>query len=190
VREESARALTALEFDGYAIGGLSVGEPADLMYRMTEVCTALLPGDRPRYLMGVGTPENIVESIARGIDMFDCVMPTRNGRNGLFFTGRGRVNIRNAAHRTDPSPVEAGCTCYGCRTFSRAYLHHLFKAGEILGLQIASMHNVTYYLRLVGAARDAILRGDFARWKEQTLSRLAADPAASLSPTPQTSEDQ
>jgi queuine tRNA-ribosyltransferase len=190
VREESARALTALEFDGYAIGGLSVGEPADLMYRMTEVCTALLPEDRPRYLMGVGTPENIVESIARGIDMFDCVMPTRNGRNGLFFTGRGRVNIRNAAHRTDPSPVEAGCTCYGCRTFSRAYLHHLFKAGEILGLQIASMHNVTYYLRLVGAARDAILRGDFARWKEQTLSRLAADPAASLSPTPQTSEDQ
>jgi queuine tRNA-ribosyltransferase len=177
IREDSARALSGMDFDGYAIGGLSVGEPEETMYGMTDLCTAILPVDRPRYLMGVGTPANILESIERGVDMFDCVLPTRNGRNAVLFTRNGKLNMRNAAHAGDFSPVDPACTCYGCRNFSRAYLRHLFKAGEILALQIASMHNLTFYHWLCTAAREAILGRNFAAWKETMLNALSARAA-------------
>jgi queuine tRNA-ribosyltransferase len=173
LREQSARGLVALDFDGYAIGGLSVGEPAEMMYHMTEVCTAILPTHKPRYLMGVGTPENILESIARGVDMFDCVMPTRNGRNAMVFTRHGRMNLRNARYAADFTPVDAECTCYACRTFTRAYLRHLTKAREILVLQLASLHNLAFYLWLVRSAREAILENRFAAWKAPKLATLA-----------------
>lgn len=175
IREHSAQALVAMDFDGYAIGGLSVGEPAEMMYRMTELCTAILPAEKPRYLMGVGTPENILDSIARGIDMFDCVMPTRNGRNAVLFTRTGKINMRNAAHADDFSPVDPECTCYGCRNFTRAYIRHLFKAGEIMALQLASMHNLTFYLWLVRSAREAILDGRFAEWQPAMIRQLSHD---------------
>jgi len=173
LREQSARGLVALDLDGYAIGGLSVGEPGEMMYKMTEVCTAILPQAKPRYLMGVGTPENIVESISRGVDMFDCVMPTRNGRNAMVFTRRGRMNLRNAQYAADFSPIDDRCACYACRTFSRAYLRHLTKAREILALQLASMHNLAFYLWLVRSAREAILEHRFSAWKAETLAMLA-----------------
>ena len=173
LRESCARELAGMEFEGYAIGGLSVGEPAATMYAMTEICTGILPAEKPRYLMGVGTPENLLESIERGVDMFDCVMPTRNGRNALLFTRNGRLNLKNAAHLADLRPPDEECGCYTCRTFSRAYLRHLFKAGEILGLQLATIHNLSFYLWLLREAREAILRGEFAEWKEKTLRRLA-----------------
>jgi queuine tRNA-ribosyltransferase len=177
LREESARGLSAMGFDGYAIGGLSVGEPEGTMYGMTEVCTNILPADRPRYLMGVGTPANILESIARGVDMFDCVLPTRNGRNAVLFTRNGRLNMRNAAHTGDFRPVDPECACYGCRNVTRAYLRHLFKAGEILALQIASVHNLTFYQWLLSRAREAILGGNFAAWKDAALRTLSAPEA-------------
>lgn len=175
IREASARALVEMDFDGYAIGGLSVGEPAGVMYRMTEVCTGILPPLKPRYLMGVGTPENILESIERGIDMFDCVMPTRNGRNAVVFTRHGKLNLRNARHAADFSPVDAECDCYACRTFSRAYLRHLFRAREILALQLASIHNLAFYLWLTASARQAILEGRYAAWKAATLAAMAPE---------------
>jgi queuine tRNA-ribosyltransferase len=174
LRERSARALVAMDFDGYAIGGLSVGEPETAMEEITAVCTAILPAEKPRYLMGVGTPRNILEAISRGVDMFDCVLPTRNGRNAVLFTRRGKLNMRNAVHTSDFRPVDEDCTCYGCRTFSRAYLRHLFKAGEILALQIASMHNLTFYLWLVTEARKAIAEHRFIPWKAFMLEQLAA----------------
>lgn len=173
IREESAKALVAMDFDAYAIGGLSVGEPAEEMYSITSICTDILPEAKPRYLMGVGTPENILESIDRGIDMFDCVMPTRNGRNGLFFTSEGRLNIKNAAYAADFRPVDEECNCYGCKNFTRAYIRHLVKADEILALQLASIHNLTFYLRLVTEARSAIAENRFAPWKVQQLHKLA-----------------
>jgi len=175
LRRESAEALVRIGFDGYAIGGLSVGEPAADMYRMTEAVTALLPRAKPRYLMGVGTPENILESIERGIDMFDCVMPTRNGRNGHFFTRKGRVNIRNAEFATDFSPVDSGCSCYTCRSFSRAYIRHLFKAREILALQLATIHNLSFYLWLCEEARTAIREKRFSAWKRKLLTDLSRE---------------
>jgi len=174
LREQSARALTHMEFDGYAIGGLSVGEPEHLMYRMTEVCTAILPAERPRYLMGVGTPENILESIERGVDMFDCVLPTRNGRNAVLFTREGKLNMRNAASAFDFSPPDPGCSCYTCRHFTRAYLRHLFKSREILALQLATIHNLTFYLWLVQSAREAILQDSYAGWKSRVLEGFSA----------------
>jgi queuine tRNA-ribosyltransferase len=174
LREASVRGLTEIDFDGYAIGGLSVGEPAADMYRITDVCTELMPADRPRYLMGVGTPENLLESIGRGIDMFDCVLPTRNGRNAVFFTRLGRINIRNARHQADAGPVDPECSCYACRTFSRAYLRHLFKAGEISGLQYASIHNLHFYCRLMREAREAIAGRRYAAWKATMLKSLSA----------------
>jgi queuine tRNA-ribosyltransferase len=177
IREESARGLVGMDFDGYAIGGLSVGEPEETMYRMTEVCTGILPADRPRYLMGVGTPRNMLEAIARGVDMFDCVLPTRNGRNAVLFTRNGRLNMRNAVHAGDFRPVDPKCTCYGCRNFTRAYLRHLFKAGEILALQIASIHNLTFYLWLLSKAREAILGRSFAAWMDATLKTMSASRA-------------
>jgi queuine tRNA-ribosyltransferase len=172
IRKDSAAALVDLDFEGYAVGGLAVGEPAEMMYDLTEYCTSMLPAHKPRYLMGVGTPENLLECIERGIDMFDCVMPTRNGRNSMVFTRDGRVNLRNAKHRTDSQPVDAECTCYGCRNFSRAYLRHLFQVKEILALQLASMHNLTFYLWLVKEARENIIAGIFSSWKREMLARM------------------
>lgn len=172
LRERSARGLVDIGFDGYAIGGLSVGEPASEMYRITEVCTAVMPRDQPRYLMGVGTPQNILESIDRGVDMFDCVLPTRNGRNALFFTRTGRINIRNARYEDDFGPIDTACSCYTCRTFSRAYLRHLFKAGEIAGLQLASIHNLSFYCWLTRSAREAILAGGYRQWKSAMLQLM------------------
>ncbi len=174
IREISTSKLVEMDFDGYAIGGLSVGEPEADMYRITEVCTAILPQTKPRYLMGVGTPENILECIERGIDMFDCVMPTRNGRNGLFFTRSGKVNIKNAQFNDDFRPVDELCECYCCKNFSRAYLRHLVKAKEVLALQLASIHNLSYYLWLVRSAREAILGNCYSTWKNEQLRRLSA----------------
>jgi queuine tRNA-ribosyltransferase len=177
LREQSAAGLVGMDFEGYAIGGLSVGEPEEVMYDMTRICTEILPADRPRYLMGVGTPRNILESIERGVDMFDCVLPTRNGRNAVLFTRNGKLNMRNAAHTDDFRPVDPECPCYGCTNFTRAYLRHLFKAGEILALQLATIHNLTFYLWLVAAAREAIRTGRFAAWKASMLTTLSAGPA-------------
>jgi queuine tRNA-ribosyltransferase len=173
VREASAKGVLEIGFHGYAIGGLSVGEPSHVMYEMTETCTEILPRDRPRYLMGVGTPENLLECIDRGIDMFDCVLPTRNGRNAVLFSRHGRINIKNACYTDDFSPIDRECNCYTCRSFTRAYLRHLFKAGEIMALQLASIHNLAYYLWLMRAARDAILNDVFNVWKEEQLSKLS-----------------
>ena len=178
LRVRSAERLVGLEFDGYAIGGLSVGEPAAAMYAMTDVCTSILPDRKPRYLMGVGTPENILEAIQRGVDMFDCVLPTRNGRNALFFTHRGKLNIRNAQYATDFRQVDDECSCYACRNFTRGYIRHLFKAGEILGLHLATLHNLTFYLWLVTRAREAITADRFEEWKTALLGALAAEPSS------------
>ncbi len=174
LRENSARSLVAMDFDGYAIGGLSVGEPSEAMYDMTALCTSILPSEKPRYLMGVGTPENILESVERGIDMFDCVLPTRNGRNALFFTRSGKLNMRNAAHTEDFSPIDESCECYACKNFTRAYIRHLFKTREILGLQLASIHNLAFYLWLTRAAREAILNDSYASWKAEQLRMLSS----------------
>jgi queuine tRNA-ribosyltransferase len=175
IREASARALVDMDFDGYAIGGLSVGEPAEVMYEMTTVCVDILPSHKPRYLMGVGTPENILESIERGIDMFDCVLPTRNGRNAMFFTRSGKLNMRNASFTEDFLPIDGECDCYCCKNFSRAYIRHLFKANEIMALQLASIHNLSFYLWLVQNAREAILSEVFHEWKRQQLERLLTE---------------
>ncbi|MBX2992720.1 MAG: tRNA guanosine(34) transglycosylase Tgt [Bacteroidetes bacterium] len=177
IREASAHVLVEMDFEGYAIGGLSVGEPAEEMYRITELCTSILPQKKPRYLMGVGTPENILEGIGRGIDMFDCVMPTRNGRNGLFFTRNGRLNIKNARYADDFRPIDKRCKCYGCRNFTRAYIRHLVRSKEILALQLASIHNLTFYLWLVRTAREAIVANRFAGWKAEQLKQLSAETA-------------
>ena len=176
LRQESARFVTDFDAEGYAIGGLAVGEPAEVMYEMIEVVNDILPVDRPRDLMGVGTPVNILEGIERGVDMFDCVMPTRNGRNAMLFTSQGILNMRNAKWADDFSPVDPDAHCFVDTQYSRAYLHHLFKAKELLALQIASIHNLAFYLWLVGEARRQILADNFATWKagivEQLMRRL------------------
>jgi len=166
LRAESAAALVGLDLPGYAIGGVSVGEPPEEIARVAGATCAVLPPDRPRYLMGVGRPEDLVEGVARGVDMFDCVMPTRNGRNGMLFTRTGPLVIRNAEYGDDERPVDAECGCYACRNFSRGYLRHLFKAREITGLHLNTVHNLYYYLSLMRAMRDAIVRGCFARFRE------------------------
>lgn len=162
LREESAKALMNIGFEGYAIGGLSVGESKEDMHRITDVCCGILPETQPRYLMGVGTPLDIIEGVSRGIDMFDCVMPTRNGRNGTLFTSEGRVNIKNLRYRLDESPLDPKCSCYTCKTFSKGYLRHLFLAGEITGLRLLSLHNIAYYLKLTTDIRNAIEEGNFS----------------------------
>jgi len=167
LRESSAKDLTKLEFDGYAIGGLAVGEPTEVMYDIVDFTTDFLPVNKPRYLMGVGRPENILEAIARGIDMFDCVMPTRNARNAYLFTSQGIVSMRNAAYKDDFSPLDPECNCYTCKNFSRAYLRHLFNAKEILALELATIHNLTFYLNLVRTAREKIKEGTFIEWKNE-----------------------
>ena len=166
LRDESTGELAAIGFDGYALGGVSVGEPKEDMRRIVAHSAPRLPVDTPRYLMGVGTPEDIVEAVANGIDMFDCVLPTRNARNGWLFTSRGDVKIRNARHREDTGPLDPSCTCYTCRNFSRAYLHHLDRAGEMLGSRLHTVHNLHYYLTLMEELRGAIEAGklgDFRR---------------------------
>ena len=167
LRTECARELVAMDFPGYALGGFSVGESPASMHAALPECAALLPADKPRYLMGVGRPEDLLVGVAAGLDLFDCVMPTRSGRNALAFTSAGTVRLRNARHRRDPAPLESGCECYCCATFSRAYLHHLFAAAEMLGPTLLSLHNVAYYLRLMAGARGAIEAGRFAEyWAE------------------------
>jgi queuine tRNA-ribosyltransferase len=168
LRELSVRQLRELDFAGYAIGGLSVGEPKEEMYRITELVAPLLPENKPRYLMGVGTPLDLVESVARGVDLFDCVIPTRNGRNGTVFTSRGKVVIKAARHRLDHEPLDPECTCYTCRTYSRGYLRHLFQVGEISALRLATIHNLTYYLTFMSRIRESLRAGTFSRLLEET----------------------
>ena len=158
--------------DGNAIGGLAVGEPTDVMYEMIEVVNEILPKDKPRYLMGVGTPANILEGIERGVDMFDCVMPTRNGRNAMIFTWHGTINLRNKKWETDFEPLDAEGTSYVDTTYTRAYVHHLFKAQELLAMQIASIHNLAFYLELVTQARAHIIAGDYVAWKASVIDDL------------------
>jgi queuine tRNA-ribosyltransferase len=165
LREASWEGLAQLDLPGHAVGGLAVGEPEDERLRVLEETVPLMSTDRPRYLMGVGRPEDIVEAVARGIDMFDCVMPTRHARNGHLFTSFGVLNIRNARHVSDTAPIEEGCGCYACRHYSRAYLRHLDKTGEILGSRLNTIHNLFYYQRLMREMRDAIARGQFAEFR-------------------------
>lgn len=171
LRCQCAEKLIEIGFDGYAIGGLSVGEPPEEMYRILDVAAPVLPSDQPRYLMGVGRPIDLVEGIARGVDMFDCVMPTRNGRNALAFTADGPLRLRNQCHARDPRPLEADCPCLACR-HSRAYIRHLFQADEMLGPTLLSIHNLTFYQRLMQQARTAIENGDFASFLAEQRLRL------------------
>lgn len=173
LRKISAEKVASCGMEGNAIGGLSVGEPAEEMYRMVEVVNEILPADKPRYLMGVGTPANLLEAIARGIDMFDCVMPTRNGRNGMLFTGEGTINIRNSKWSDDLTPIDPQGTSEVSRRYSKAYLRHLVMSGENLGAQIASIHNLAFYLQLVGEARKKILDGEFGIWKSSMVKKLS-----------------
>ena len=171
LRRESAKFIADKGADGNAIGGLAVGEPTEVMYEMIEVVNEILPKEKPRYLMGVGTPQNILEAIERGVDMFDCVMPTRNGRNAMLFTYQGTMNMKNTKWENDFSPIDPeGCDID--RIYSKAYLHHLFKAQELLAMQIASIHNLAFYLRLVADARKHIIAGDFSTWKRSVIDNL------------------
>ena len=171
LRRDAAKYVADKGADGNAIGGLAVGEPTEVMYEMMETVNEILPKDKPRYLMGVGTPQNILEAIERGVDMFDCVMPTRNGRNAMLFTYEGTMNMRNKKWENDFTPIdEEGC--YTDRVYTKAYLHHLFKAQELLAMQIASIHNLAFYLRLVGDARAHIIQGDFTTWKRSVIDQL------------------
>ena len=172
LRVASSEFIASTGCVGNAIGGLSVGEPEEMMYEFTSLCTEHLPANKPRYLMGVGTPWNLLECIDRGVDMFDCVMPTRNGRNGMLFTSEGVINIKNKKWASDFSPIDTGIPCESSNYYSKAYLRHLFVADEILGLQIASIHNLAFYLWLVGEARKQILDNNFATWKAQMLPIL------------------
>jgi queuine tRNA-ribosyltransferase len=174
LRKRCARELVAMDFPGYAIGGLAVGEKIGRTYDTAAFTAGLLPADKPRYLMGVGTPSDLLECIERGIDMFDCVMPTRNARNGSVFTSRGKVNIRNAVHLRDfDNPLDSECDCYACTTFSRAYLRHLFVAGEILALRLLTLHNIHFYMKLVKDAREKIISNDFSVWKSDVLAAIS-----------------
>ena len=172
LRRESAEFAASKECDGNAIGGLAVGEPAEVMYEMIEVVNGILPKDKPRYLMGVGTPANLLEGIERGIDMFDCVMPTRNGRNAMLFTAEGIMNLRNKKWEDDFSPLDPSGTASVDTFYSKAYVHHLFKAQELLAMEIASIHNLTFYLWIVGEARKHIIAGDFRAWKNLMMRRV------------------
>ncbi len=172
LREKSAGRLIGGDFDGYAIGGLAVGEPVNEMYRVAEYVADILPEQKPRYLMGVGTPENLLEAVERGVDMFDCVMPTRNGRNAQVFTSGGVLNIKNAVYRFDDSPLDDNCDCYTCKNYSRSYLRHLFNVGEILGLQLASLHNLRFFISLMEQTRQAIIEDRFVEYKKEMLGNM------------------
>ena len=173
LRKKSAEFIAACNAEGNAIGGLSVGEPIDIMYEITALVCAILPEDKPRYLMGVGTPANILESIALGVDMFDCVIPTRNGRNGMIFTHKGIINIKNEKWKTDFTPLDPDCDSFTDNEYSRAYLRHLFISGEMLGPMIASIHNLRFYLWLVEEARRKIIEGNFSSWKSKMVNTLS-----------------
>ncbi|PID76802.1 MAG: tRNA guanosine(34) transglycosylase Tgt [Deltaproteobacteria bacterium] len=175
LRRQHAETLVDIGFDGYALGGLSVGEPKELMYEMTELCTPHLPENQARYLMGVGTPEDLVEGVWRGIDMFDCVMPTRNARNGTLFTSKGKITIKNARYSEDQRPLDDKCKCYTCRNYSRAYLRHLFQSREILSCQLNTIHNLHYYLDLMTQIRAAIDKDCLAAFRKDFYGRLAGD---------------
>ncbi|MEX2403855.1 MAG: tRNA guanosine(34) transglycosylase Tgt [Balneolales bacterium] len=172
LRKESSKAIADLDFDGNAIGGLSVGEPAEFMYEMTDISTDVFPKNKPRYLMGVGTPSNLLESIARGVDMFDCVMPTRNARNGMIFTRNGNINLKNAKWKTCFDSADPDFTSDLCQKHSLAYMHHLIRTGEILGMRLASVHNLTFFLWLMEEARNKIEDGTFANWYPGMVEKL------------------
>jgi queuine tRNA-ribosyltransferase len=178
LRDESAAELARIGFDGYAIGGVSVGEPKEDMARIVAHSAPRLPRESPRYLMGVGTPEDIVNAVSHGIDMFDCVLPTRNARNGWLFTRAGDVRIKNARHRDDTGPLDPRCGCYACRHFTRAYLHHLHRANEILGARLNTIHNLHYYLEMMAEMREAIAAGRFAAWRSAFHSARAGEEPA------------
>ncbi|MCD6527074.1 MAG: tRNA guanosine(34) transglycosylase Tgt [Desulfuromonas sp.] len=171
LRKKSAADLVEIGFDGYAIGGLSVGEKAEVMYEVMDYTLPELPEDRPRYVMGVGTPENLIEGISRGVDMFDCVMPTRNARNGVLFTSFGKVSIKQARYRDDPLPIDPECDCYVCKNYSRAYLRHLYQSNEILSSMLNTMHNLHYYVQLLAQARQALEQGAFSDFKKEFYRR-------------------
>ena len=178
LRRSAAQAIRGMRaFDGYAIGGLSVGEPKPQMYAMVEVLHEELPKDRPRYLMGVGFPEDLIEGVGRGVDLFDCVAPTRNGRQGTAFTTDGKLNVRRAELRSDPRPLDEACECSTCTRFSRAYIRHLFASDEVLGLRLLSLHNVHFLTAIMRRARRAILEGDFPAWSRDWLQRYHSRPA-------------
>lgn len=178
LRQESADALHDIGFDGYAIGGLSVGEPKPEMYRMMDVVTPMMKEDKPRYLMGVGTPSDLVEGVRRGVDMFDCVMPTRNARNGFLFTSTGTLKIRNAKHRHDTGPLDEECDCYTCKNHTRAYLHHLDKCKEMLGAQLNTIHNLRFYQNLMRGMRDALDNGTFDEYVDQFYAKQGLETPA------------
>ncbi len=180
LRIESAQALRAMDFPGYAIGGLAVGEPQEVMLDMIETVEPHLPREKPRYLMGVGTPDDLLESVRRGVDMFDCVMPTRAGRHGLAYTRFGKVNLRNARHASDPRPIDPASTCAATRDYSRAYHHHLVKSGEILGMMLLTWHNLAYYQSLMAGMREAIAAGCFAEFAARTKADWAQGDVAAV----------
>jgi queuine tRNA-ribosyltransferase len=173
LRQESADRLAALDLPGYAVGGLAVGEPMEQMYEVLASCAPMLPADRPRYLMGVGRPEDILEAVDRGIDMFDCVLPTRNARKGSVFTSRGKLVVKNATYMEDERPLDPDCACPTCRTYTRAYIRHLFAAGETLAMRLATLHSLHYYQHLMEGIRSALAEGSFPAFKRETLARLA-----------------
>lgn len=173
LREKAAETVASKNREGYAIGGLAVGEPAEVMYEMIEVVNKILPTDKPRYLMGVGTPTNLLEAIERGVDMFDCVMPTRNGRNGWLFTANGTMNMKNQKWKDDFTPLDPESDCFVDQVYTKAYLRHLFVSDELLAMQIASIHNLAFYLRLVKMARQHIIDGDFSTWKAEMVKKLS-----------------
>jgi queuine tRNA-ribosyltransferase len=174
LRQECARQMKALDFPGYAIGGVSVGEGLELLKKVVDYTAPMLPENKPRYLMGVGLPEDILESVERGMDMFDCVIPTRYARSATLFTRRGRIRLTHRRYRRDFYPVDVSCDCYCCRNFSRAYLHHLFKSNEILSATLAAIHNVHFYLNMMKDVRQAIEAGDFAAFKKNFLEEYRA----------------
>jgi queuine tRNA-ribosyltransferase len=177
LRLECAEALKAMDFPGYAVGSLAVGEPKEVMMEVLEAVVPELPQDKPRYLMGVGMPEDLIEGVRRGIDMFDCVVPTRNARNGMLFTSWGALQIKNSRYTDDPKPIEPGCACYTCRKFSRAYLRHLFMARELLAYRLNSIHNLHYFLRLMEGVREAVQQGRFEAFREDFYRRrLEGEP--------------
>ncbi|MDD5728410.1 MAG: tRNA guanosine(34) transglycosylase Tgt [Victivallales bacterium] len=174
LRQECAEKLAAMDFDGYAIGGVSVGESPELIYDIVDYTAPFLPENKPRYVMGMGTPEDILESVGHGVDMFDCIIPTRYGRTGAAFTGQGKINLRNAAHTEDLTPIDPECDCYLCRNFSRAYVRHLFYANEMLGPQLLSLHNIHFYINLIRQIREAIKADRYADFKTAFLKKYSA----------------
>ena len=175
LRKRAVEGLLKIGFDGYAIGGVSVGEPRGLLYEIAGYTAALLPEDRPRYLMGVGMPQDILEAISHGIDMFDCVVPTRNGRNGQAFTSSGDIQLRNAEYKEDFRPIDEGCGCFACKNHTRSYIRHLFNTEELLGLRLVSLHNIHFYVRLIGQSRKAIAENRFASFKDQFLENYTKE---------------